>query len=126
MGNAPRIRDEDDPFEKVFEEDQDRIINDDYYYDRSRRRSRREVVKTDAAEQDVDAMRRRWKNRRRMAWLSLLAMFTMTYFVFFTDYVDIERMRVLKEVVTWFYFACISIVGAYMGFTTWADRGRTR
>jgi hypothetical protein len=121
MGNAPRIRDEDDPFEKVFEEDQDRIINNDYY-DRPRRRSRSELAKTDAAEQDVGLMAKRWRNRRRMAWLSLIAMFVMTYFVFFTDYVDIERMKVLKDVVTWFYFACISIVGAYMGFTTWASR----
>ena len=53
---------------------------------------------------------------------ALISMLVMTYFVFFTDYVSIERMQVLKEVVTWFYFACISIVGAYMGFTTWASR----
>lgn len=124
MGNAPRIRDEEDPYEELFTKDQERIINNDY--DRPRRRPRRETVKTDAAEQDVNAMRRRWKNRRRMAWLSLISMFVMTYFVFFTDYIDIERMKVLSDVVTWFYFSCISIVGAYMGFTTWADRGRTR
>lgn len=125
MGDAPRIRDEEDPVEEVLKDD-------DEYYDRSYRRDRydryeqRDRKSGDAAEQDVTAMRRRWKNRRRMAWLSLILMFVMTYFVFFTDYVDIERMKVLKEVVTWFYFACISIVGAYMGFTTWADRGRTR
>jgi hypothetical protein len=71
---------------------------------------------------DLIAMARRWRNRRRMAWMSLLCMFVLTYFIIFTDIVPIARLTVLKEVITWFYFACISVVGAYMGFTTWASR----
>ena len=117
---APRLRDE-DPVEELLDKDPDtrRRYEDDY--DRPRRKSK-SSSSMDAAEQDVGLMAKRWRNRRRMAWLSLIMMFAMTYMVFFTDYVDVERMKVLKEPLTWFYFACISVVGAYMGFTTWASR----
>ena len=64
----------------------------------------------------------RWKNRRRMAWVSLISMLFITFLIFFTDAVSVEKLRVLREVITWFYFSCASIIGAYMGFTTWASR----
>ena len=64
----------------------------------------------------------RWKNRRRMAWVSLISMIVLTFFIFFTDAISIEKIKVLGEVITWYYFASASIVGAYMGFTTWASR----
>lgn len=113
---APRLRDEQDPYEELFTKEDREII-----YDRPHRKRKEDVAK-DPSEDNIQDMRRRWKNRRRMAWLSLFAMFAMTYFVFFTDLVDVERMKVLKEPLTWFYFACISVVGAYMGFTTWASK----
>ena len=114
MGNdAPRLRDDNDPVEEVL---RDTEKNHVYYHEK------KSDVRPDATETDLVIMTRRWKNRRRMAWLSLIAMFVMTFMVFFTDLVEIERMKVLKEVITWFYFACISVVGAYMGFTTWASK----
>lgn len=65
---------------------------------------------------------KRWTNRRRMAWLSLIAMILITVLILFTELVEVERLNVLKEVITWFYFSCASIIGAYMGFTTWAGK----
>ena len=63
---------------------------------------------------------KRWKNRRRMAWLSLISMLLLTYLVLFTNVVSVERLGVLSEVITWFYFSCASVIGMYMGATTFA------
>lgn len=60
----------------------------------------------------------RWKSRRRMAWLSLAAIFIATIAIFF--FVPIARLEVIKEVMAWFYMAMTSVVGFYMGATTWA------
>ena len=56
-----------------------------------------------------------------MAWTSLVAMILVTALVLFTDLVEIERLKVLGEVITWFYFSCASVICAYMGFTTYAS-----
>jgi hypothetical protein len=60
----------------------------------------------------------RFKNRRRMAWVSLLSMIICTAWVF-SPYITEERIRVLDSVLGAFYLAMTSIVGAYMGFTAW-------
>jgi len=71
--------------------------------------------------EDIALNKKRWQNRRRMAWLSLFSMILFTFLILFTDKVSIERLNVLKEVITWFYFSCASIIGMYMGATTWAS-----
>jgi hypothetical protein len=81
-----------------------------------------EVVAVEENGNDKILLLRRWKNRRRMAWLSLLSMTVITYIILFTNMVPIERLNVLTEVITWYYFCSVSVVGAYMGFTTWASR----
>jgi hypothetical protein len=70
---------------------------------------------------DKELMKKRWKNRRRMAWVSLSSMVLITTAILFTDMVSIEKLKVLSEVITWFYFSCASVIGAYMGFTTYAS-----
>lgn len=60
-----------------------------------------------------------WRNRRRMAWGAFISIIVVTLLCFF--WVDIERLKVLETVVTWFYMAMASIVGAYMGFATYAS-----
>jgi len=60
----------------------------------------------------------RSKNRRRMAWISLVAMLIVTGYAM--GIVPIERLEKLEVVITWFYMSCASVIGAYMGFTTWA------
>lgn len=73
---------------------------------------------------DIEAERARWKNRRRMAWFSLISMIGITILILFTDLVPVARLSILSEVITWFYFCCASVIGAYMGFTTWASKSK--
>jgi hypothetical protein len=63
----------------------------------------------------------RWKNRRRMAWTSLIAMIVVTMMLLFGPIPD-SRLKILAEPLTWFFFAMASVIGAYMGFTTWASK----
>ena len=63
----------------------------------------------------------RWKNRRRMAWISLLSMIVVTAILLFAP-ISIERIKALSNTVEWFYFSMASIIGAYMGFTTWSSK----
>lgn len=58
----------------------------------------------------------RWKNRRRMAWTSLIYMIVKTTLLLFV--VDPERIKVLTEPLTWSYFCAAAIVGSYMGAAT--------
>jgi hypothetical protein len=73
--------------------------------------------------EDIALNKKRWQNRRRMAWLSLFSMIISTYLMLFTNIVPDDRLKVLSDVITWFYFACASVIGSYMGFTTWASKG---
>ena len=63
----------------------------------------------------------RWKNRRRMAWTSLIAMIVVTMMLLFAPIPD-SRLKILADPLTWFFFSMASIIGAYMGFTTWASK----
>jgi len=63
----------------------------------------------------------RWKNRRRMAWTSLIAILIVTMMILFTEVVPESRLTILSDVITWFYFSMASIIGMYMGATTWAS-----
>jgi len=63
----------------------------------------------------------KWKNRRRMAWVALVAMLCLMCILLFGS-ISVERIAALKEPITWFFFSMASIIGAYMGFTTWASR----
>lgn len=58
----------------------------------------------------------KWKNRRKMAWTSLISMLIFTILILFV--VPESRLTILTDVIVWFYFAMTSIIGAYMGFTT--------
>jgi uncharacterized integral membrane protein len=60
--------------------------------------------------------RLRWKNRRRMAWTSLISMIVITLLLFFA--VPESRLTILSDVITWYYFIMGGIITAYMGFTT--------
>lgn len=58
---------------------------------------------------------RRWQNMRRMAWISLAAGlgYPLLYVLSNTD---------LSSLTIPFYFFVGSILGAYMGFSTWGDK----
>ena len=65
-------------------------------------------------------LKNRWKNRRRMAWTALVSMIITTILILFV--IPEPRLALLSEVITWFYFSMASVIGAYMGFTTWASK----
>lgn len=67
-----------------------------------------------------DLMHKRWRNRRKMAWVSLISMLVVTLLAFFV--IPESRLSLLSEVITWFYLGMVSVIGAYMGFTTWASK----
>jgi hypothetical protein len=64
----------------------------------------------------------KWKNRRRMAWVSLFSMIVVTFVILFTDTISVEKLKIISEMLVWFYFSMASVIGAYMGFTTWAAK----
>jgi hypothetical protein len=61
----------------------------------------------------------RWDNRRRMAWISLVSMIIITLLMMFV--VDTSKLDSLEVVITWFYMGCVSVIGSYIGFTTYAS-----
>ncbi len=63
----------------------------------------------------------RFKNRRRMAWMAITSMAVYTA-VILTPLINIERIKSLENILDMFYIAMASIVGAYMGFATWASK----
>jgi hypothetical protein len=69
----------------------------------------------------IEMQKKKWKNRRRMAWVSMISMVVITILILFTNLVPESRLKILSEVITWYYFSCISVVGIYMGATTWAS-----
>lgn len=63
----------------------------------------------------------KFKNRRRMAWLAMISMAVYTA-VLLTPVIEETRIKSLENILDMFYIAMASIVGAYMGFATWASK----
>lgn len=61
----------------------------------------------------------KWKNMRRMAYMSLYAslLFPLLLYV-----VPAEVGKTLADIATPFYLFTGAVVGAYMGFSTWGDK----
>ena len=60
-----------------------------------------------------------WRNRRKMAYISLFAIIAVTAYVL-SPWMDSDRLKLLETVITWFYTVMASVIASYMGFTTWA------
>jgi len=75
----------------------------------------------DLRKEEHEMERNKWRGRRKMAWISLWAMVIVTISLLIFPIPD-SRLTILAEPITWFYFSMTSIIGAYMGFTTWASR----
>ena len=63
-------------------------------------------------------MRDQWKNRRRMAWLALLAGLLFPILILFTD------SDQLGAVSGAFYVFVTGVVASYIGLATWDDVSR--
>jgi hypothetical protein len=58
----------------------------------------------------------RWKNRRRMAWVSLVAGLSFPLLLLVTD------SKQLGDIAMPFYMFVSAVVGAYIGFATVDDK----
>jgi polyferredoxin len=58
----------------------------------------------------------RWKNRRRMAYIALFSIIVVTFLLLY--HISPEKIKVLENIITWFYITMGSIIGAYVGFST--------
>ena len=123
MAEGIKLPPEEDDEEQVTPQRRDRYdsYQDNYGSRRSRygNRSREEQVT------DIDLEKRKWSNRRRMAWLAFISMILVTAALLFAP-IEASRIKILAEPITWFYFAMASVIGAYMGFTTWASKSGSR
>lgn len=95
------------------------------------KRSDSEETSNDSAEaitdpeeikKNVEIERMKWKTRRKMAWLALIAEILVTIALFVAP-IEEKRLSILSEPITWFYFSMTSVIGFYMGATTWAYLG---
>jgi len=60
----------------------------------------------------------RWKNRRRMAWLSMLAALVFPLLIL------VSESPTLGTIAMPFYIFVSAVVGSYMGFATMDDNWR--
>lgn len=60
---------------------------------------------------------RRWKNRRRMAWLCTFASIAYPLIA-----LGLDKPDVLASIAGPFYLFNGAVVGAYIGFSTWDDK----
>jgi hypothetical protein len=59
-------------------------------------------------------------NRRRMAWVALIAMIVTSILLMFV--VPSDRITLLEEILAMYFIALGSIVGAYVGISTWMTK----
>ena len=61
-------------------------------------------------------------NRRRIAWVSLVALITSGFYVIM--FMPDTRIDQLNGVIELFWITLGGIVGAYVGISSWVSRGR--
>lgn len=59
-------------------------------------------------------------NRRRMAWVSLIAMIATAFALMFL--VSDARLEKIKDMLDFYWVALGSITGAYVGISTWMTK----
>lgn len=85
----------------------------------------KEIVDVDndgrVSEQELKIYEMRAANRRRMAWVSLLAMIlTAAALIFF---VPDSRLDKIKDLLDLYWIALGGVVGAYVGISAWTKKG---
>ena len=61
------------------------------------------------------------ESQKKMAWVALVAIIVFTAFMF-SPWVPGEKAQTLANLSDIFYVSMASIIGAYMGFTSWVAR----
>lgn len=73
------------------------------------------------SEQELRIYEMRAANRRRMAWVSLLAMILTSAALIFI--VPDSRLDKLKDLLDLYWIALGGVVGAYVGISAWTKKG---
>ena len=68
-------------------------------------------------EQKVKWQEKRWKNRRRMAWISMANLTAIVLLYFFAPIPD-SRLMIIADPLAMITFVFAGIVASYMGATT--------
>lgn len=71
-------------------------------------------------ETEQQAYERKAVNRRRMAWVSLIAMIATAGAILFV--VPETKLERIKDMLDLYWIAMGSIVGAYVGISTWMSK----
>jgi len=66
------------------------------------------------------AYERKAANRRKMAWVSLIALISSAFCLMFL--VSESRIEKIKDILDFYWIALGSIVGAYVGISTWMTK----
>ena len=59
-------------------------------------------------------------NRRRQAWVSLWSMIVVTLLLMFA--VPESKIKLITDILPFFYITMASVVGAYHGFSAWLGK----
>lgn len=72
------------------------------------------------SEHEEMAYERKAKNRRRMAWLSLIAMIATAFALMF--FVPESRLERIENMLDFYWISLGGIIGAYVGISTWMTK----
>lgn len=73
-------------------------------------------------EQKIEWQKKRWLNRRRMAWFSVYSLIAIILLFFFAPISD-SRLAIIAEPISMMAFVFGGVIGAYMGFTSY-EKGK--
>ena len=73
------------------------------------------------SEKEMQLYERRANHRRRMAWLSLVAMVLSAFALMF--FVPESRLASLDGLLELYWIALGGVVGAYVGISSWTKKG---
>ena len=59
-------------------------------------------------------------NRRRQAWITLWSMIVVTLLLMFA--VPESKIKIITDILPFFYITMASVVGAYHGFSAWLGK----
>jgi len=71
------------------------------------------------SEAEFERDKKKWINRRRMAWMSLFSIVLLTVYMF--HFMDPERIEALKGTTEWIYTLFTTVVLGYLGMATYQD-----
>lgn len=71
------------------------------------------------SEAEFERDKKKWTNRRRMAWVSLSSIVLLTIYMF--HIMEVPRIEVLKGTIEWVYTLLTTIVLGYLGLATYQD-----